>query len=392
VRILFLQPSMQPPGGGNGVAAWMLQALKDVHDVTLFTWAALDLAEVNRFWGTSLRAGEFRTLRVPARIRRMIDSVPLMSLSLLRTCIMLRLAKRMRADYDLPVTANNEADFWTPGVQYVHYPWNSFPRPDADIRWFHLAPLLGIYYRLCTSISGFSAAGVARNLTLVNSDWTGRLCQRRYGLAGRTVYPPVTADFPAVPWEARAPGFVCIGRIAREKRIENLIDIVAGVRAQVPGVTLHIVGTRDHREYSRDIAARARAAGFTLHENLSRAALVDLVAHQRYGLHGMLEEHFGMAPAEMVLAGCIVWVPNGGGQVEVVGDDRLVYANVDDAIARIVRVLRDPAEQDALRAHLATRRARFTTERFMREIRAAVDDVAARSGAGGRAAAPDTTR
>ena len=38
-------------------------------------------------------------------------------------------------------------------------------------------------------------------------------------------------------------------------------------------------------------------------------------------LHGMREEHFGMAPAEMARAGVIVWVPNGGGQMEIVGDE-----------------------------------------------------------------------
>ena len=378
MKILFVQPSMQPPGGGNGVAAWMVQGLKDAHDVTLFTWVALDLERINRFWGTSLKPGDVRTLRVPAPVRWLVDTPPL-SLSLLRTAIMLRTAKRLGGEYDLAVTANNEADFGTPGVQYVHYPWNSFPRPDVDIHWYHLAPLLKLYYRLCEALSGFSTAAVHRNLTLVNSDWTGRLCQKRYGLSTRTVYPPVTAQFPAVPWAARAPGFVCIGRIAPEKRLERVIEIVAGVRAQVPGVHLHVVGTPDHRKYARDIAARARAAGFTMHENLSRPQLVELIARQRYGIHGMLEEHFGMAPAELMLGGCIVWVPNGGGQVEIVADRRLVYDSVDDAVAKIVRVIRDPAEQAALRAHLAARRERFSAERFMREIRAAVDDVAAQA-------------
>jgi hypothetical protein len=37
-------------------------------------------------------------------------------------------------------------------------------------------------------------------------------------------------------------------------------------------------------------------------------------------------EPFGMAPAEMAAAGCIVFVPNDGGQIEIVnGDPRLVY-------------------------------------------------------------------
>ena len=37
-RVLLVQPSMQPPGGGNGVAAWVLQALVAEHRVTVLSW------------------------------------------------------------------------------------------------------------------------------------------------------------------------------------------------------------------------------------------------------------------------------------------------------------------------------------------------------------------
>jgi len=121
---------------------------------------------------------------------------------------MLRTVRRLRRAYDLPVTANNEADFGTVGVQYVHYPWNTLPRPDVEIRWYHISILLPLYYRLCRTLSGFAPAGAHRNLTLVNSDWTGRLAHRRHGFVCRTVYPPVTIEFPPVPWHAREPGFV----------------------------------------------------------------------------------------------------------------------------------------------------------------------------------------
>jgi glycosyltransferase involved in cell wall biosynthesis len=376
MRILFLQPSLQPPGGGNGVAAWMLQALKDAHEVTVLTWAAIDLDAINRFWGTTLRPGDFRALRVPAGVRRLVDALPA-PLALLRRAIMLRIARPLSAGYDVPVTANNEGDLGGAGVQYIHYPWNLFPRPAVDLRWYHLRALLPLYYRLCDVIAQLSPTGVQRNVTLVNSEWTGRLVRARYGVVGRTVYPPVTAQFPSVPWEARRPGFVCIGRIAPEKELDRVIDIVAGVRAQVPGVQLHIVGTPDHRAYHRRIAARARAAGFAVHENLARGELMELVAGQRYGIHGMREEHFGMAPAELVCAGCVVWVPDGGGQVEIVGDARLCYGGVEDAVVRIVRTLRDPTEEAALRAHLATRAPLFSTDRFMAEIRRAVADAGA---------------
>ncbi|HEY2992570.1 MAG TPA: hypothetical protein VGM22_07145, partial [Methylomirabilota bacterium] len=95
-------------------------------------------------------------------------------------------------------------------------------------------------------------------------------------------------------------------------------------------------------------------------------------------IHGMLEEHFGMAPAELVRAGCLVWVHDAGGQVEIVDDPRLTYGSVEDAVAKIVATIRDPHETATLRKHLAERGAMFSTERFMREVRAAVEEAAAR--------------
>jgi glycosyltransferase involved in cell wall biosynthesis len=374
LRVLFVQPSLAPPGGGNGVASWMLQALASVHDVTLLTWGPVDFEELNRFWGTSLSPAACRIVRVPAAIRRFLESMPV-PLGLVRTAVMQRMARRMRARFDVPITCNNEADFGTLGVQYLHYPWHA-PRPAADIRWYHGGSALRWYYAFCWRVGGFELAAAQRNITLVNSDWTGRLI-RAQGFVPRTLYPPVVAGPPGAPWEARVPGFVCIGRIVPEKQLDRVIDIVAGVRTQVPGVTLHIVGTRDDGPYHDRIAARARAAGFALHQGISRRDLDALIAANRYGIHGMLEEHFGMAPAELVRAGCLVWVPNGGGQVEIVTDPRLIYGSVEEAIGKIVAVLRDPHEQATLRKHLAVRGERLSPERFMREVLEAVDDAAA---------------
>ena len=38
MRLLFMQPLLAPPGGGAGVAAWMLQALREEHEITLLTY------------------------------------------------------------------------------------------------------------------------------------------------------------------------------------------------------------------------------------------------------------------------------------------------------------------------------------------------------------------
>ena len=96
----------------------------------------------------------------------------------------------------------------------------------------------------------------------------------------------------------------------------------------------------------------------------------------RYGIHGMREEHFGMAPAEMVRAGMIVWVPRGGGQVEIVGaDPALAYDTDEHAADSIARVVHDPAEQNRLRDWLAVCGDRFGVDRFVAEVREIVRDV-----------------
>ena len=54
-RVLLVQPSMQPPGGSNGVAAWVLQALVPDHRVTVLSWQPVEVEPINRFFGTHLR-------------------------------------------------------------------------------------------------------------------------------------------------------------------------------------------------------------------------------------------------------------------------------------------------------------------------------------------------
>jgi glycosyltransferase involved in cell wall biosynthesis len=275
------------------------------------------------------------------------------------------------------VTADNEHDFGRPGIQYVHYPRCLFPRPAVDLRWYHYPKaLLNAYYAVCNRFSSLSLDGLERNLTLVNSDYIGGLVRQRYQITPRTIYPPVTATFPDVPWESREDAFVCIGRIAPEKELERVIDILTRVRLRFPAVQLHIVGTPGLRSYYRRIRSIAeRTPWISLHENLSREELVAFVPRHRYGIHGMLEEHFGMAPAEMVRAGCIVFVPRGGGQVEIVGrDERLCYRTVEEAAQSICETLANPERQAELRHALAARQPLFSTDRFVSAIRTLISE------------------
>lgn len=93
-----------------------------------------------------------------------------------------------------------------------------------------------------------------------------------------------------------------------------------------------------------------------------------LALQHRYGLHGMVEEHY---VAELVLAGCLTFAPADGGQVEILRDQRLLYSGVEDAVERIDRALRDEALQRSLLAGLD--RNGLGVERFQREFEGLLD-------------------
>jgi glycosyltransferase involved in cell wall biosynthesis len=331
--------------------------------VTLLTWLPPDLPAIDRFYGTSLaeRPPRVRSLWPPGLAPR---RWPPPVLRRLFQYGFNAAARRLRHEFDLVIATEEESDLGGRGVQYIHFPRHGEGR----------GRLVGAYHRLAERLTGTVPARMGENVTVVNSDWVGALVRERHGGATVTIHPPAAGRFPDVPWEAREDGVVCVGRYSREKRFELLIDIVEAVRARGAKVHLHLVGRDHHPEYRRAIErlARGRAAWLFLEHDLSRDELARLLATHRWGLHGMQHEHFGMAVAEMVLAGMVPLVPDGGGQVEIVDHPRLRYRTRDEAVARFLALHDDAAACAAARAQLAARRARLGPDRFMAEIRALV--------------------
>jgi glycosyltransferase involved in cell wall biosynthesis len=378
-RVLLVQPSMQPPGGSNGVAAWALQGLVAEHRVTVLSWQPVEIDPVNRFFGTNLHRSDFDTIVVPRSWRMPVDRLPTPS-ALIKLSLLMRYTRRVSAGFDVLLGLANETDFGRRGIQYVHYPTYFRPRPEADLRWYHPPQAgLNLYYALADRLAGFSLERLRANLTLVNSDWTGEQVATSLGIVTRTVYPPVVDPAPGPPWEARHNGFLAVGRISPEKEYERVMTILARVRELVPGLTLTIIGTSDRhsRRYRRSLASQAASLGswIQFRDNLTRDEVRAQMAAHRYGIHGMREEHFGMAPAELARAGAIVWVPRGGGQMEIVGHQpALLYDSDDDAVRKISSTLSSPSEQQRLRETLAAASERFSTERFMQQVRTIVNE------------------
>ena len=239
-RVLLVQPSIQPPGGGNGVAAWVLQALVPVHRVTVLTWHPVVIDPINRFFGTQLKRGDFDTIVVPASWRAIPDRLPVPAM-LVKMALLMRYTRRVSVGHEVIFGVYNETDFGRRGIQYIHYPTYLRPRPAVDLRWYHPPQSgLNLYYRFADWIADFSLEHLKANDTYCNSDWTGEQVRHILGIETRTLYPPVVDPSPPAPWSERRNAFLTIGRISPEKEYERVMRILARVRECIGGISVRI--------------------------------------------------------------------------------------------------------------------------------------------------------
>jgi glycosyltransferase involved in cell wall biosynthesis len=376
-RVLIAHPCLAPVGGGNAVAAWALQALREDFAVSLATLAPVDLAAVNASFGTSLAAGDFATCLAPARYHRLLAVVRTPG-ALLECQLTVRLARNLdrRQPFDVLLSTHNEVDFGRRGIQYVNLPGAYLPGREQRRRLSHRVPGLHRGFRaFCYALSRSRRDGPLRNLFLADSAYIAAQIRQVYGADSMVLYPPVAGPFPAVPWAARRAGVASVGRIAPAKRWETAVAIVEQLRARGHDLTLSLLGHREDAAYERRLRGLAATRPWLrILTDLSRGELLAELAAHRYGIHAMQDEHFGIAPAEMLAAGCIPFVHNSGGPIEIVGGQPdLIFGDAGQAVERIARVLGDPALQQRLRDDLAARAGLFTAATFCARLRTIVE-------------------
>ena len=374
-RVAVVHPQIVAGGGSEACAMWMLQALQDESRLTLITMGLPDLESMNRKYGTTVDENKIdgRFLRFPPGTRKRFDA--------LRGFPLARYCRRHARDFDVMISAYNVMDFGVAGIQRIA----DFSFDDALRRELHSAdgaagggfhkasPMRSLYLALARSLSGSRGDGWKRNITVANSEWTRDLLRERFGVASDVVYPPVAGGFPAVPWNEREDGFVVIGRLVPEKGVRQVIEILGDVRKEKP-VHLHIVGRRERTAYAREVEALCRRNRDWVHLEGEKYGpeKAEFLARHKYGISGCRNEAFGIAVAEMVKAGSIVWVPDGGGQKEIVAHPGLVYSGPGHAAALILAALGEPAVGAALRYHLEARADLFSSGRFVEEMRGIV--------------------
>lgn len=340
-------------GGAEAVCAYILEALKEEHDVTLFTLAFSDFQELNYLYNTTLSKSNVHLMSPFPRIVRLMLRFfygNIYDMRVERQNVLSKFYKRYRSEFDLGISAYNEMDLGKEGIQYLHW-----------------VGVVGSQGRK-------EAKHFTQNLTLTNSHKTASVIKEAWGWDSEVIYPPVVADFPCVPWSEKENGFICVGRLVNEKAPHRAMNIIKAVRARGFDVRLYIVGSGGNMRYKRFLKKmiKENSSWVFLKENISHKELTNLFARQRYGIH-IKGEPFGIVVAEMIKAGQIPFVRNRGGQKEIVGEDPgILFENDNNAVEKICSMLSSSKEQQRMLNTLVGRADLFSAERFTGEIRKVV--------------------
>lgn len=351
-------------GGAEAVTLWMLDALQSDYQLTLFTLTRLDLNRLNQLYGTNLSSAIQVKSCIPRFLKDLVEFLianrQFFRKFFCHLCI--RFFKQYSHQYDLAVSGYNAIDLGCDGIQYVH--------------WIGVLENREFYW-----LSQFSEDRMRRNLSIANSRMVAGVAQTRYGGKPIVVYPPVAVEAPTIAWPDREEAFICSGRLTKAKEPHRAIEILKRVRDQGFPVKLYFTGGGGGvygQQYRRFLQRQIddNADWVTLYENLSYDDYIDVLSRCRYGLHWK-KEPFGISIAEMVKVGAIPFVRDrGGGQVEIVGEQNveLMFADADEAVAKIVALLSSSDLQNRMRSALEKQAQIFSTEQFSKEIRRAIGD------------------
>lgn len=377
VRTAVFHPHFTPGGGSEAKAAWTAEAARAFGPVTMISNNPLDLRTIDQVYGTRLASGGIETLCLPPRpgLLKKFDALSGFRLG--------RWALAEGDRYDVMISTYNPMDFGRPGIQFLA----DVSFDDELRRRYHpkagkLAGLAysrsclrSVYLGLGRKLSGETEDGWKMNMTVANSAWTKERYEGKLGIRAEVVYPPVPGPGTVRSWADRGDGFVIMARIVPEKGIETAFRVLAKVRAAGYDVHLHILGRADDPSYMRKVGELCRENGvWARYEGLVVGGEKEaFLSRHRFGFSACRGEAFGVSVAEMIKAGMIVWVPDGGGQVEVVGHHPdLVYRSEEEAAAKIMAVLGDGNRMMRLAEYLDRRSGDFSTGRFVSEVRALI--------------------
>lgn len=373
-RVVIGHPGMGF-GGSEACVMNILESLQDTHNITLVTTNNIDIETLNNFYNTSVELNKItiRSIPIPYFMKNNLKYAGL------RGAFYARFCKKIGKNYDLAISAYNLTDWgMTKQIHFIaDFSWDralvsSFGE-ITHTRLIHKDNLLRrLYLTTCQLIRGKirSYKEMINHDTIVaNSQWSSNILSQNYNKATQyVIYPPVKCSFADAEYLQRKVEFVSLGRIELEKRLEEQIWIMDELQKQGYNLTLHIIGNCGNDSYGEQIRSLGKNKPYIKFEGRqSGKAKEQLLTSCRFALHTRTHEAFGITVAEFVKAGCIPFIPNNGGQTEILPITELQFNSKEEAVEKIIQLLENPSRHEKLYNEIKTLADNFYPERFKEE-------------------------
>lgn len=361
-------------GGGDFLPLSFIAELQNACDLTVALDRADGLRQAADLYGIAIDPSAFKVEQVTPKgydIRRHNAY-----LSLYRA----RRLKKLARTADICISLSNITDFGRPAHHFMNmlaFGDNAFTAYVKSGSKTSRKGLSGTFRSVAGSI--FRAILGMRTKSRIirdpkehvypNSRFVERLMTEFYGPFNSTVFHPPTLFAVRDPGVRRDPlKVVCIGRILREKRVTDIIDIVRRARIlSNQDLTLHIAGRIDQEpaygEALRKIAAEERWV--VLAGALYGKEKEDFLTSGTYAVHAERDEAFGISVAEYLVAGLVPLVPDEGGSCEVVSNPDVTYRTNEDAAQILARLLADGDFRVRQQASCAARAKFFSRDAYL---------------------------
>ncbi|CAH2058642.1 unnamed protein product [Thlaspi arvense] len=294
-------------------------------------------------------------------------------------------------------------------VCYTHYPTisldmisrvrqrNSMYNNDASIaksNWLSTCKI--VYYRAFSWLYGMF--GSCTHLAMVNSSWTKSHIEVLWRIPERIkrVYPPCdTSGLQALPLERSSdpPIFISVAQFRPEKahmlQLEAFSLALEKLDADVPRPKLQFVGScrnesdEERLQKLKDRAVELKVDGdVEFYKNAMYRELVALLGNAVAGMHGMIDEHFGISVVEYMAAGAIPIAHNSAGpKMDIVLEEDgrrtgFLAETVEEYAEAILEIVKMKETERLKMAESARKRAtRFSEQRFCEDFKTAIRPV-----------------
>lgn len=404
--------------GHTSVCFEIVEALQDNHHVDLLVNQAngeeIDFQELNDSFGTNVRQEVLSDNYIVDKLNNLrwtLGKIPVpdkvdLAITKVSNAIFVREYQSVLKNYDLvidtergphigfrhiystlPYDSTDEEStnhLSTPTIQYSNTPIMYYRHNAYKItRESNVPDYFGIpdfVDWLCRKLVDINERKDPNSTFVANSDFTAKRFEEAHNIPTETIYPPVNIgkfETERVPWDQREDGFVTVGRLSPRKNQLKSIQAIEEMRNRGYDVHLHIVGDTDERytDFADEVLKKCEDTDYVTYEGrLSDKELVAILCEHKFGIHTTEHERFGIVIGEMVAAGMIPFVPNSGGQTEVVGEiAELTYDDTDDLIGNFEKVYTDLRRQEHIREILMSSAERYSKGTFANNLHSLIE-------------------